>query len=68
MIKNIACCFRQVEMAEAILLVDEVEGFLHDWRKAKHSWEVTGVIEMVTRMEGFPRIFIASTNLLDNLD
>ena len=66
--KNIARCFRQAEMEEAILLVDEVEGFLQDRREAKHSWEVTGVNEMLTRMEGFPGIFIASTNFLDNLD
>ena len=66
--KNIAGSFRQAEMEGAILLIDEVEGFLQDRRQAKQSWEVTGVNEMLTRMEGFPGIFIASTNLLDNLD
>ena len=66
--KNIAECFRQAEMEEAILLIDEIEGFLQDRRTAKHNWEVTGVNEMLTRMESFPGIFIASTNLLDNLD
>ncbi len=66
--KNIAKCFRQAETEGAILLIDEVEGFLQDRREAKCSWEVTGVNEMLTRMEGFPGIFIASTNLLDSLD
>lgn len=66
--KNIVRCFRQAEMEEAILLIDEVEGFLQDRRAAKHSWEVTGVNEMLTRMESFAGIFIASTNLVDNLD
>ena len=66
--KNIAGSFRQAETEGAILLIDEVEGFLQDRREAKCSWEVTGVNEMLTRMEGFPGIFIASTNLLDSLD
>ena len=66
--KHIAESFRQAEMEGAILLIDEVEGFLQDRREAKHNWEVTGVNEMLTRMEAFPGIFIASTNLLDNLD
>lgn len=66
--KNIAECFRQAEMENAILLIDEIEGFLQDRRVAKHSWEVTGVNEMLTRMESFPGVFIASTNLRDNLD
>ena len=66
--KNIARCFRQAETEEAILLIDEIEGFLQDRREAKHSWEVTGVNEMLTQMESFVGIFIASTNLVDNLD
>ena len=66
--KNIAESFRQAETEGAILLIDEVEGFLQDRRQARCSWEITGVNEMLTRMEGFPRIFIASTNLLDSLD
>ena len=66
--KNIAKCFRQAEMEGAILLIDEIEGFLQDRREANHSWEVTGVNEMLTQMESFAGIFIASTNLRDHLD
>ena len=66
--KNIAECFQQAETEEAILLIDEVEGFLQDRREARRSWEVTGVNEMLTQMESFAGIFIASTNLRDNLD
>ena len=66
--KNIAECFRQVEADGAILLIDEIEGFLQDRREARHSWEITGVNEMLTQIESFPGIFIASTNLRDNLD
>ena len=66
--QNIAECFRQAETEGAVLLIDEIEGFLQDRREARHSWEVTGVNEMLTQMESFAGIFIASTNLLDNLD
>ena len=66
--KNFAGCFQQAEMEGAILLIDEIEGFLQDRRAARHSWEVTGVNEMLTQMESFPGVFIASTNLVDNLD
>ena len=66
--KNIAACFQEAETEAAILLIDEVEGFLHDRRAAQRSWEVTGVNEMLTQMESFPGVFIASTNLLNSLD
>ena len=66
--KNIAQSFRQAETEGAILLIDEIEGFLQDRREARCSWEITGVNEMLTRMEAFPGVFIASTNLLDSLD
>jgi SpoVK/Ycf46/Vps4 family AAA+-type ATPase len=66
--KNIARAFRQAERENALLLIDEVDSFLQDRRKAQNSWEVTGVNEMLTQMESFPGVFIASTNLMDGLD
>lgn len=50
-----------------LLLIDEVDGFLQDRRNASYSWQVTGVNEMLTQMEAFPGLFIASTNLMDGL-
>lgn len=66
--KNIARAFEEAERDGALLLIDEVDGFLQDRRRAKNSWEVTGVNEMLTQMEAFPGVFIASTNLMDGLD
>jgi replication-associated recombination protein RarA len=66
--QNIARAFREAEQSKALLLIDEVDSFLHDRRGARHSWEVTAVNEMLTQMESFSGIFIASTNLMDNLD
>lgn len=66
--QNIAQAFREAELDGALLLIDEVDSFLQDRRRAQHSWEVTEVNEMLTRMESFPGFFIASTNLMDGLD
>lgn len=66
--KNIARAFRQAEQEGALLLIDEVDSFLQDRRGAQHSWEVSGVNEMLTQMESFSGVFVASTNLMRGLD
>jgi SpoVK/Ycf46/Vps4 family AAA+-type ATPase len=66
--KNIAQAFKQAEMEGALLLIDEVDSFLQDRRDANRSWEVTLVNEMLTQIESFSGVFLASTNLKDNLD
>lgn len=66
--KNIARAFHEAEQDGALLLIDEVDSFLQDRRTAQHGWEVSEVNEMLTQMESFPGIFIASTNLMDGLD
>jgi len=66
--KNIANAFKEATREDAVLLIDEVDSFLQDRRGAQHGWEVTGVNEMLTQMESFDGVFLASTNLMDNLD
>lgn len=51
-----------------MLLLDEVDSFLQDRTRAQRSWEVTAVNEMLTQMEAYDGVFIASTNLMDGLD
>lgn len=65
---NMARAFKEAEEEGAILLLDEVDSFLQERGKAQRNWEVTSVNEMLTQMESFEGIFIASTNLMDNLD
>lgn len=66
--KRIAAAFKQAEREGAVLLIDEVDSFLSS-RKGHHmSWETRMVNELLTQMETFEGIFIASTNLMDNLD
>lgn len=66
--KNIAAAFRRAERENGLLLIDEVDSFLQDRAQARHPWEVTMVNEMLTRMEAFSGVFIASTNLMDGID
>lgn len=66
--KNIAKAFKQAENEGAVLLIDEVDSFLQDRRGASRSWEVSQVNEMLTQMESFSGVFIASTNLMTGLD
>jgi SpoVK/Ycf46/Vps4 family AAA+-type ATPase len=64
-IKNM---FEQAMDEEGLLLLDEADSFLQDRTRARQSWEVTQVNELLTQMERFEGIFICSTNLMDNLD
>ena len=66
--KNLARAFLEAGDEGAILLIDEADSFLQDRSRAQRSWEVSQVNEMLTQMEAFEGIFIASTNLVDSLD
>jgi len=66
--KNIADAFEEAKEEKAVLVFDEVDSFLADRTNAQRSWEVTQVNEMLVQMENFDGIFIATTNLMDNLD
>ncbi len=66
--KNIANAFREAQEEEAVLIFDEVDGFLAERGQAKVNWEVTQVNEMLVQMEKFEGLFIATTNLIDHLD
>ena len=66
--QNMARAFEAARQQKAVLQFDEVDSFLQDRQKASKQWEVTQVNEMLTQMESFPGVFIASTNLFQNLD
>ena len=65
---NIANAFLEASRDGAILLLDEADSFLADRRRAGNSWEVTLVNELLTQLEAFSGIFIATSNLMDNID
>lgn len=66
--KNMAKMFRTASEENAVLLLDEADTFLLDRSGATRSWEISQVNEMLTQMESFTGIFIASTNLMGSLD
>lgn len=65
---RIAAMFLQAEREQAVLCLDEADSFLRDREGAQRSWEVTQVNELLTQLEDFPGVFIASTNLLGSMD
>ncbi|MEX0958324.1 MAG: ATP-binding protein [Burkholderiales bacterium] len=66
--KSIASMFAEAQDEESVLLLDEVDSLLQDRRGAHRSWEITQVNEMLTQIESFDGIFIATTNLVNHLD
>lgn len=66
--QNMAAAFSDAEREGALLLIDEMDSFLQDRRKAQRSWEISMVNEMLTCLESFPGVFVASTNLMEGLD
>lgn len=66
--KNIASMFERASEERAVLVLDEADSFLRSRRSAQRSWEVTQVNEMLTAMESFDGIFVATTNLMDDVD
>jgi transitional endoplasmic reticulum ATPase len=65
---NMAAAFESAAEEGAILLIDEVDSFISNRDNAVRSWEVTAINEMLTQMEAYEGIFIASTNRMDGLD
>lgn len=66
--RNIARMFQQASAEGAVLVLDEADSFLRERAGAKQGWEVTQVNEMLSAMESFHGIFVASTNLMSEVD
>ena len=66
--KKLAEAFESAQQDGAILQIDEVDSFLQDRRQVQRSWETSQVNEFLTQLESYEGLFIASTNLMDNLD
>jgi transitional endoplasmic reticulum ATPase len=66
--QRIAAAFEEAEDTKAVLLIDEADSFLAKRQSLDHQWQITQVNEMLTQMEAFSGVFIASTNLVGHLD
>jgi SpoVK/Ycf46/Vps4 family AAA+-type ATPase len=66
--QNIAGAFKEAQRDKAVLLIDEVDSLLYSRQDASKSWELSQVNELLTQMEKFRGIFIASTNMKNLMD
>jgi SpoVK/Ycf46/Vps4 family AAA+-type ATPase len=66
--KRIAGAFKVATQQKAILLIDEVDTFLQARGTGNRPWVTAMVNEMLTQMERFEGLFIASTNHFNGLD
>lgn len=64
----IAGMFAEAKRKKALLLLDEADTFLGNRSQHGKSWETSMVNELLVQLEAFSGIFIATTNLFDNLD
>ncbi len=67
--KHLAAMFAEASAEnDCILFLDEADSFLQNRLRARHSWEITGVNELLVQMENFEGHFFCATNLLETLD
>lgn len=66
--KQIAAAFQEAEREGAVLLIDEADSFIGSRHNARQSWEVSQVNQFLASLERYQGIFVATTNLYENLD
>ncbi len=66
--RNIAEAFAEAQADQAVLLIDEIDAFLAQRHDAAPQWHYSMVNEMLTQMESFEGVLVATTNLIKHLD
>ncbi len=66
--KLIQRAFERAARGRLFLIIDEADSFLRNRGKARYSWEVSQVNELLVAMENHPLPFVCTTNLVDSLD
>ncbi len=66
--QNINAMFRDAELSEAVLILDEADALLSDRSMAQRSWELSQASEFLQGIQNFKGILIACTNRVDSLD
>jgi SpoVK/Ycf46/Vps4 family AAA+-type ATPase len=66
--KRIAWAFEEARQQEGVLLFDEADSLLFDRTRARSSWEIGQVNEMLTWLDRHPFPVVAATNHPGSLD
>ena len=66
--KNIKNLFEEGTREQAVVMLDEADSLLRDRQTARQRWEVSQTNEILQQMEDFDGIFIAATNLAEQLE
>ena len=66
--KQLAQAFAEAQSANAILLIDELDSVAGNRSKADKNYQKTFVNQLLTELDNFKGIFIATCNFLDSLD
>ncbi|PRY73213.1 AAA family ATPase [Halomonas ventosae] len=60
--------FRRADDQQAVLLIDEIDSLLMARDNASQSWEVSHTNALLTALDAFGGILLATTNRVDSLD
>ena len=66
--QNMAAAFEAARRDDAVLVIDEADSFLQKRSNAHQNWEASMVNEMLTQIENFEGVFVATTNCLEMMD
>jgi hypothetical protein len=66
--KNLREAFAEAESEGAILLIDELDSIAGNRKDADKNYQKTFVNQLLTELDEFKGIFIATSNFLDSLD
>ena len=66
--KQLSEAFQEAEMEDAILLIDEIDSIAVSRQKADRNYQKTFVNQLLTELDDFKGIFIATSNSMDSLD
>ena len=66
--KNIAEVFAEASDNKCVLMIDEADSLFYSRTSSHTSWELSTTNEVLSQLEDFDSVFIATTNLLNNFD
>ena len=66
--QNIARAFKRARLKNAVLQLDEVDSFLSERGQSRQNWTTTIVNQILTEIDTFEGVFVASTNRIEQID